>query len=54
MNPELTLIYMEWNHWLMIWKYRVEYKFPDHLINEAELKSSYLVREFENELMKEG
>ena len=53
MSPELTLIYMEWQHWMMIWKYRIENKFPDYIIFEAENRSFGLQREFETRMLAE-
>lgn len=53
MSPELTLIYMDWQHWMMIWKYRIENKFADFLIEEAEVRSLGLRNEFEHRMLQE-
>lgn len=53
MSPELTLIYMEWQHWMMIWKYRIENKFADFLIEEAENRCTFIRTSFELKMMND-
>lgn len=53
MSPELTLIYMEWQHWMIIWKYRIENKFADFLIEEAENRCTFIRFDFEIKMMND-
>lgn len=53
MSPELTLIYMDWQHWMMVWKYRIENKFADFLIEEAETACKSIRFDFEIKMLEE-